>query len=178
MSRPALHGVMAEFFAAERLLKAARAARARGYRRLDAYAPLPVEGLDEALDLPPSRVPLIALLGGLAGGAGGYGLQYWAMVASTPLNAGGRPLNSWPAFVPVIFELTILCSSLATVLGLLALCGLPMPYHPVFHEPEFARASRSRFFLCVEAGDPLFDAAEVRSFLGTLGAEGVYDVPE
>ncbi len=143
---------------------------------MDAYAPFPVEGLDAALGFPPSRMPLLIFLGGATGCAGGYGLQYWAMVASYPINTGGRPLNSWPAFVPVVFELTILCAALTAVVGLLAVNGLPMPYHPVFNVPRFALASRSRFFLCIAARDPHFRRVGARRFLGELSAEGVYDV--
>ncbi len=176
MSAPKLYGVMAEFAAPERLVAAAAAARARGYRAMDAYAPFPVEGLSEALGLSPSRMPLIILLGGLAGCAGGYGLQYWGMAASYPINTGGRPLNSWPAFIPVTFELTILCAALAAAFGLILMNGLPMPYHPVFNVPRFSLASRSRFFLCLEARDPLFSPEEARRFLGELSPEGVHDV--
>ena len=176
MSEPRLHGVLAEFAGQEALVAAAAAARARGYRALDAYAPFPVEGLSEALQLAPSPIPRIILLGGVIGGVSGYGLQYWAMVASYPLNSGGRPLNSWPAYIPVTFELTILCAALAAVFGMLLINGLPMPYHPVFNVPRFSLASRSRFFLCVEARDPLFAPESARAFLKESGAEGVYDV--
>jgi len=176
LSAPKLHGVMAEFSAPERLVAAAAAARARGYRAMDAYAPFPVEGLSEALGLAPSRMPLIILLGGVAGCTGGYGLQYWGMVASYPINTGGRPLNSWPSFVPVTFELTILCAALAAVFGMILMNGLPMPYHPVFNVPRFSLASRSRFFLYLEARDPLFSPEEARRFLGGLAPEGVHDV--
>jgi hypothetical protein len=167
---------MAEFAQPERLVAAASAAREKGYRSMDAYAPFPVAGLSEALGLPPSRMPLLILLGGLAGCAGGYGLQYWAMVASYPIDTGGRPLNSWPAFIPVTFELTILCAALAAVFGMILINGLPMPYHPVFNVPRFSLASRSRFFLCIESRDPLFRIEEARLFLGGLMPEGVYDV--
>jgi hypothetical protein len=167
---------MAEFAAPERLVAAAASARDRGYRAMDAYAPFPVEGLSEALGLAPSPMPRLILLGGLAGCAGGYGLQYWAMVASYPINTGGRPLNSWPAFVPVTFELTILCAALTAVFGMILINGLPMPYHPVFNVPRFSLASRSRFFLCLESRDPLFRVEEARRFLDGLGPEGIYEV--
>jgi ActD protein len=176
MSGPRLHGVMAEYAKEEKLLAAAKAARARGYRRLDAYAPYPVEGLEEALDLPPSPMPKIILAGGIAGCATGYGLQYWASVLSYPLNSGGRPLNSWPAFIPVTFELTILFASLAAAFGMILLNGLPLPYHPAFNVPRFSLASKSRFFLCLEARDPLFDASAASAFLKESGAEEVYEV--
>jgi hypothetical protein len=176
VSSAPFHGLMAEFTTPERLLAAAAAARAHGYRALDAYAPFPVEGLSEALGLSPSPMPRLVLLGGLAGCVGGYGLQYWAMVAGYPINTGGRPLNSWPAFVPVTFELTILCAALAAVLGMIVINGLPEPYHPVFNVARFSLASRSRFFLCLEARDPLFEMEEARRFLSGLSAEGIYDV--
>jgi ActD protein len=176
MSAARLHGLMAEFTSAERLIAAAAAARARGYRAMDAYTPFPVDGLGEALGLPPSRMPLLILLGGIAGCLGGYGLQYWAMVASYPINTGGRPLNSWPSFIPVTFELTILCAALTAVFGMILMNGLPMPYHPVFNVRRFSLASRSRFFLCIEARDPSFSAEECRRFLHELSPEGVYDV--
>jgi hypothetical protein len=176
VSAPPLYGLMAEFDEAEALLAAAAAARERGFRAMDAYAPFPVEGLSEALGLPPSRMPLLILIGGLAGCAGGYLLQYWAMVLSYPINTGGRPLNSWPDFIPVTFELAILCAAVTAAVGLALMNGLPMPYHPVFNVPRFARASRSSFFLCVEASDPLFELEETRRFLADLSPEGVYDV--
>lgn len=176
MKEKVLFGVLAEFGDPESLVGAARRAREAGYRRLDAYTPFPVEGLDEALELAPSPMPLIVLLGGLAGCAGGYLLQYWGLVLSYPINTGRRPLDSWPAFVPVTFELTILVAALAAVIGLSFVCRLPTPYHPVFNEPRFLYASRSRFFLCLEAHDPLFDRARARTFLADLKPEGVYDV--
>ena len=178
MSARRLHGVMAEYKEADKLIEAAAAARGRGYRALDAYAPFPVEGLDEALGLPDSPMPRIILAGGIAGCATGYGLQYWASVLSYPLNSGGRPLNSWPAFIPVTFELTILFAALAAVFGMILVNGLPMPYHPVFNVPRFSLASKSRFFLLVEARDPLFEAAAARECLAGAGAEEGYDVPE
>jgi hypothetical protein len=178
MSAPALHGVIAEFVSPDALFSAAAAAHDRGYRRMDAYAPFPVEGLGDALGFPPSRMPLLILCGGAAGAVGGYLLQYWAMAVSYPINTGGRPLNSWPAFVPVVFELTILCAALTAVFGMILINGLPMPYHPVFNVPRFALASRSRFFLCLEARDPLFTPEGARRFLEELRPEGVYDVEE
>jgi hypothetical protein len=171
-----LYGVMAEFDDARILLKAAQAAHDKGYRRMDAYSPFPIEGLSEAIGFRQTRMPLIILLGGIAGCVGGYLLQYWGMVLSYPINSGGRPLNSWPAFIPVTFELTILCAALAAVFGMLAANGFPMPYHPVFNVPRFALASRSQFFLCIEARDPLFEKEGARRFLAELEPKGVYDV--
>ncbi len=171
-----IYGLMAEFANAEDLLAAARRAHTVGYRRMDAYTPLPVEGLAEAIGFHRTRIPSIVLLGGLAGCLGGFALQYWAAVIDYPINVGGRPLNSWPAFIPVTFELTILVAALLAVFGLLALCRLPMPYHPVFNVPRFELASRNRFFLCIEARDPRFDREGTRRFLEGLASRGVYDV--
>ena len=175
---PPIHGVMAEFAAPEVLLSAARHAYAAGYRKMDAYSPFPVEGLAEAIGFHKNRLPLIVLIGGLLGCAGGFYLQYWVSVIGYPLNVGGRPLNSWPAFIPVTFELTILLAALFGVLGLLALNGFPMPYHPVFNVERFEFASRNRFFLCIEAADPRFEREMTRRFMEALGgAEGIYEVP-
>lgn len=143
---------------------------------MDAYSPFPVEGLAEAIGFRRSRLPLIVLIGGIIGCVGGFYLQYWISVLDYPINVGGRPLNSWPSFIPVTFELTILAAALAAVFGLLALNRLPMPYHPVFNVERFEFASVNRFFLCIETRDPRFDSEKTRSFLEGLGAEGVYEV--
>ncbi len=174
--KPPIYGLMAEFDDSEHLVAAARRAYQEGYRQMDAYTPLPVEGLAEAIGFRHTRIPLIVLLGGLAGCLGGFALQYWAAVLDYPINVGGRPLNSWPAFIPVTFELTILVAALSAVFGLLALNRLPMPYHPVFNVPRFELASRNRFFLCIEARDLRFDREMTRRFLDDLGSRGVYDV--
>ncbi len=165
---PDLYGLMAEFDTPTALVAAARRAYQAGYRRMDAYSPFPIEELHEAIGAHHTRLPLLVLLGGLAGGLGGYALQYWVSAVAYPINVGGRPFHSWPAFIPVTFECTILVAALSAVLGMLALNGLPMPYHPVFNAPRFALASRNRFFLCIEARDPHFDPAETRRFLETL----------
>jgi hypothetical protein len=167
---------MAEFDTPTAIVAAARRAYAEGYRQMDTYTPFSVEGLAEELHLHRTRVPLIVLLGGLTGCLGGYLLQYWIMAIYWPVNVGGRPLNSWPMFIPVTFELTVLVAALSAVLGMLALNGLPHPYHPVFNVPRFALASQDRFFLCIEAGDPRFDRAATRDFLESLGAQEVSDV--
>src|SRR4051794_39901869 len=167
---------MAEFESHEALVDAARRTHAEGYRRLDAYSPFPVHGLSEALGRRKTRVPLIVLIGGMTGGLGGYFMQWYAMRIDYPFNIGGRPLHSWPAFIPITFELTILCAALSAIIGMLALNRLPEPYHPVFNVPEFRRASLDRFFLCVEATDPKFDFVGTRTFLEGLRPESVKEV--
>ena len=171
-----LYGVMAEFDTPTGLVNAARAAREKGYRKLDAYSPFPVEELNDALHLHKNRLPLIVLIGGIVGGITGYLLQYYVTVVDFPINVGGRPLHSWPAYIIITFELTILFAAISAVLGLLALCGLPTPYHPTFNVPRFAQASRNRFFLCIEATDPLFDRDRTCGFLESLEAREVSEV--
>jgi hypothetical protein len=161
------YGLMAEFPSAERLLEAVQGARAAGYRKLEAYTPFSVPGLSEALDLPPSRVPLLTLIGGLVGGAGAFFLQWYSAVIDYPINSGGRPLNSWPSFIPATFELAVLGASLAAFGGMLVLNGLPRLRHPVFDAPDFHLASRNRFFLCIRSDDPRFDRA-TQEWLATL----------
>jgi hypothetical protein len=176
--RSHIYGVMGEFETAEQLIQAAKKTREAGYRHVDAYAPYPVEGLSEALRLHRSWVPFITLLGGLTGGLGGFGLQYWAAAITYPLNIGGRPLNSWPAFIPVTFELTVLGASLSAVLGMLALNRLPQPHHPVFNVKRFTHASSDRFFLCIQARDEKFDLADTARFLQALDAHHVSEVSD
>jgi Protein of unknown function (DUF3341) len=171
-----VYGLMAEFENPTALVAAVRAAREKGYRRLDAYTPFPIEELTDALHLHHNKLPLIVLIGGILGGLTGYLLQYYVTVFDFPINVGGRPLHSWPAYIVITFELTILFAAIFTVLGLLALCGLPMPYHPVFNVPRFALASRNRFFLCIEARDPLFDREGTSAFLETLEPREVAEV--
>jgi hypothetical protein len=175
-AKPDLYGVMAEFTDAERLLEAAHRTYAQGYRRLDAYTPFPVEGLAEAIGFERNRLPLIVLLGGLLGGVGAFFMQWYSSVIDYPINIGGRPLNSWPAFIPITFEVTILVAALSAVFGMLGLSGLPKPYHPVFNIPSFEMASRSHFFLVVHGDDPKFDRAAVREFLEGLGPKDVFEV--
>jgi hypothetical protein len=171
-----LYGLMAEFDSPETLLGAARRARDAGYVRIEAFTPFPVEGLAGVIGVHSSRVPLICLIGGLIGCSGGFFLQWWPNVIGYPLDIGGKPFNSWPTFIPITFELTILCAGLATVFGMLALNGLPMPYHPVFNAPRFGLASRNRFFLCIRARDAKFDTQKTREFLRTLNAHEVSDI--
>jgi len=171
-----IYGLMAEFAEPEALLEAARRSFAEGYRRMDAYSPFPIDGLAEAIGFHKTRLPLLVLIGGIIGCIGGFYLQYWVAVIDYPLNIGGRPLNSWPMFIPVTFELTILVAGLTAVLGLLALNGLPMPYHPVFNVERFQLATRNRFFLCIESVDPRFSHETTRRFLESLAPQGVYEV--
>jgi Protein of unknown function (DUF3341) len=167
---------MAEFDSPETLLEASRRAFAEGFRRMDAYSPFPVDGLAEAIGFPRTRVPLIVLIGGIVGCIGGFWLQYWVSVIDYPINIGGRPLNSWPSFIPVTFELTILLAALAAFFSVLGLNRLPMPYHPVFNVERFELASRNRFFLCIEAADEKFELERTRRFLDEIGSLGTYEV--
>jgi hypothetical protein len=176
MRRQAIYGIMAEFDSTGSLLKAAQATYGAGYRRLDAFSPFPVEGLADAIGFRKTGVPAICLIGGLVGCLGGFLLQYWPNVIGYPLNIGGKPYNSWPAFIPITFELTILCAGVSTILGMLALNGLPTPYHPVFNVPRFELASRNRFFLVVKARDPKFDLVRTKEFLSGLDPAGVYEI--
>jgi Protein of unknown function (DUF3341) len=170
-------GLLAEFVEPDELVQAAARIQAEGYRDFEAYAPMPVEGLPEAVGFPRSRMPLVVLVGGIVGLVGGYGMQYYLMAINYPLNIGGRPLNSWPSFVPVTFELTVLIAALAAVLGMLAMNGLPRPHHPLFAVPQFDRATQDRFFVCVRYTDPKFHEQSTREFLQRLGAKEVIDVP-
>ena len=178
MTPPDVYGLMAEFEDPNTLVAATHRAYAEGYRRMDAYSPYPIEELHEALGGHHTRLPLIVLIGGMFGGLGGYALQYWTQAIAYPINVGGRPYHSWPAYIPVTFECTILAAALSAVLGMVALNGLPMPYHPVFNVPRFALASRNRFFLCIEARDPKFDVERTRRFLETLEPREVTTVAE
>jgi hypothetical protein len=162
-----LFGIAAEFDSPEELFRAAERARAQGYRRMDAFAPYPIEGLPKVLGQR-SHLPLLVLLGGIVGGASAYYMQWYANMVSYPINVGGRPLHSWPAFIPITFELTVLCAALTAFIAALVLSGLPRPYHPMFNLPEFERASQDRFFLCIEARDAAFDPLKTRAFLQTL----------
>lgn len=166
--RYGLYGLMAEFDEQEPLLDAARKAYAAGYRTMDAYTPLPVEGLAEAIGFKRNWVAPSVLCGGTLGAVGGFMLCWWMTVIAYPHDVGGRPLNSWPAYIPITFELMVLISCLTAVIGMLSMNGLPMPYHPVFNVPAFERCSRDRFFLCIEATDPKFELAATRQFLEEL----------
>lgn len=173
-----LHGLMAEFDQPQALVDAARQTKAQGYAKVEAYTPFPLEELNDILHSRRTFLPKLSLMGGLAGMATGFGLQYWASVIEYPMNIGGRPNASWPAFIIPSYELTILFSALATAIGMLALNGLPQPYHPVFNVERFSMASSDKFFLVIEATDPHFDREGTARFLQGLGAKGVYDVAE
>ena len=175
-TKPPIYGLMAAFNDPDDLLNATRRVREAGYQHLDAYTPFPVEGLAEIISPSRGRLPLVVLAGGAVGGAAAYFMQYYASVIAYPLNVGGRPYHSWPAFIPITFELAILAAAFTVVLGMLALNGLPQPYHPVFNVPSFDLASSNRFFLCLEATDPQFDRQETRQFLESLNPEEVSEV--
>jgi len=173
---PQLYGVMAEFDNPSDLVTAARRTYEAGYRRINGYSPYPIEELSEAIGFHHTSLPLIVLIGGVLGGLGGFFMQYWMEVIDYPLNVGGKPYNSWPAFVPITFECTILCAALAAVFGMLALNKLPQPYHPVFNAPNFALATRDRFFLVIESKDPKFEHDSVTSFMHGFEPRDVSDV--
>jgi hypothetical protein len=172
-----VYGLMAEFATPHDLLQAAEQAHRAGYVVIDAYSPFPIESLHEALGGKPSKLPWLVFLGGVLGAAAGYGLQYYCAAIAYPLNIGGRPLHSWPAFLVVTFETSVLFAAGAAVFGMFILNGLPMPYHPVFNVPAFGLASRDRFFLVIEARDPLFDLNETALFLQQLGSLQTNVVP-
>lgn len=171
-----LYGFLAEFRSSEALKQCIHEARAEGFRKVDAYTPFPVEGVAEELGIHHSPVPLIVLIGGLIGGLGGAFMQWYSSLYDYPLNIGGRPFNSWPSFVVITFELTILFAGLAAVLGMLAVNGLPKPHHPLFNEPRFDFVTQDRFFFCIEATDPKFDRTNTWQFLEKFKPEGIYAV--
>ncbi|MBE7553541.1 MAG: DUF3341 domain-containing protein [Anaerolineales bacterium] len=176
MKNPATYGLLAEFTTPEALIEATHQAHEAGYRKMDAYTPYPIEEVGHALGARGTRLPYIVLAGGIMGAIGGYLLQYYASVIDYPLNIGGRPYHSWPSFIPATFETTVLLAAFAAVLGMLALNGLPQPYHPVFGVPGFEAATRDRFFLQIEARDPKFDLEETRNFLESFHPEKVSEI--
>ena len=177
MKRTATYGLMAEFDTPGEIVKAARLATKAGYKRVDAYTPFPIEELAEALEFHHNGVPLVVLVGGILGCLSGYLMQWWIATVSYPVNIGGRPYHSWPAFIVVTFEMTILFAVLAAVFGMLALNGLPQPYHPVFNVPRFAFATKDRFFLIIFARDAKYDVVKTRVFLESLNPHSVSEVP-
>ena len=177
MKTTPIYGMMAEFDSAQDLVAAARKTHEAGYRKIDAYSPFPVEELAEAIGFHKNGVPLVTLIGALIGGISGYLMQYWMAAISYPINVGGRPFHSWPAFIVVTFEMTILFGGIAAVFGMLALNGLPMPYHPVFNVPRFAMATKDRFFLIVFSSDPKYNLTDTRRFLEGLKPRSISEVP-
>lgn len=177
MKHTATYGLMAEFDNPSDLVAAARHTYEAGYKKIDAYSPFPIEELSEAIGFHKDSVALVTLIGGLVGGLSGYLMQYWIAAVSYPVNVGGKPYHSWPAFIVVTFEMTILFAGISAVLGMLALNGLPMPYHPVFHVPRFAFATKDRFFLIVFSSDPKYDTVKTRAFLGNLKPRSIAEVP-
>lgn len=165
-----IYGLMAEFDSAEELLRAASRARREGYKRMDAFTPFPVEGLTEALGKKKSLVPFLVFLGGATGCFGGFFMEWFANVIHYRINSGGRPYNSWPAFIPITFELTVLFAGFTALFALIFLNRQPQLYHPVFNAPNFERASLDKFFLCIEANDVRFEQSKTSEFLKSLGA--------
>ena len=179
MKRAGIYGMMAEFDSVHTLLAAANRTREAGYQRIDAYSPFPVEGLAEAIGFHRNEVPLVVLIGGLIGGLTGYLMQYWISVVSYPVNVGGKPYHSWPAFIIVTFEMTILFAGISAVFGMLALNGLPRPHHPLFNVNRFCKhATSDRFYLCIEARDQRFHLADSARFLAELKASHVFEVED
>lgn len=174
--RPPVYGLLAEFNDPTELIAAIRRTREAGYEYFDAYTPFPIHEVFEALGIHRNILPWLVLCGGIVGACIGIGLQYWTSVLDYPINVGGRPQFSLPAFLPIIFECTVLVAAFVAVLGMLALNGLPMPYHPVFNVARFAAASRDRFFICIEARDPLFERDETRRFLERLVPRSISEV--
>jgi hypothetical protein len=177
MKRTPIYGIMAEFDSPKALVAAARRTYEAGFRKIDTYSPFPIEEAAEAIGFHHNAVPLVVLIGGILGGVSGYLLQWWINVVSYPVNVGGKPHHSWPAFIVVTFEMTILFAGLAAVFGMLALNGLPMPYHPVFNVPRFAFATKDRFFLIIFSSDPKYNAADTRQFMEGLQPRSISEVP-
>jgi hypothetical protein len=174
---PEIHGALVEFDTPEELIAACEEAYSAGFRKMDAYAPMPVEGLAEAIGYKKNKVALCAMIGGICGAIGGFSFLQWITNVAYAHNVGGRPTNSWPAFIPITFECMILCTALTGVVSMLLMNGLPQPYHPVFNVAAFQRASIDKFFLCIEASDPQFRPDETAEFLEGLGGRGVNIVP-
>ena len=176
MSSKPIYGLLAEFETPEQVLAAARRTREAGYRRIDAFTPIPVEGLAEAVGFTWTSLPIVVFIGGLLGGMTGFGMCWYANVISFPLDIGGKPFNSWPMWIPITFELTVLGGALAATFGMLAMNGLPTPYHPIFNVSRFALAATDRFLLCIKARDKKFDVAQTRAFLEGMNPHGVFEI--
>ncbi len=172
-----LWGIAAEFADPESLVDAAYSAREAGFRRMEAYTPYPIHAVDEAIG-DRRRLPPIVLAGGLLGFFTAWAMEFYIAVIDYPINVGGRPLNSWPAFIVIMFELTILFASIAAFVGTLYLCGFPRPHHPMFNVARFAQVSNNRFFLCIEASDPIFDVERTANFLADMDAVEVMAIDE
>jgi len=177
MKRDPVYGIMAEFDTPQALVDAAHKTYEAGYKKIDAYSPFPIEGLAEEIGFHKNAVPLVVLIGGLIGGLTGYSMQWWMNAVDYPINVGGKPPHSWPAFIVITFEMTILFAGISAVLGMLALNGLPMPYHPVFNVPRFALASKDRFFLIVFSSDQNYHPERTRNFLEDLAPRSISEVP-
>jgi len=175
---PVIHGMLAEFASDEGILDAAQKVFDAGYRQTEAYTPMPVHGLSEALGQSRTKVPVATFAAGCLGACLGFGMCWYANVISYTWNIGGRPPDSWPAFIPITFEVMVLCASFGALLSMLGLNGLPEPYHPVFNAPRFALASKDRFFICIEAKDPKYDSSQTRQFLESLDPVSITEVPE
>jgi hypothetical protein len=175
--RTPIYGLLVECATPEEILAITRQAREAGYTRMDAFTPYPVEGLATELGLPRTRVPFVVLVAGLVGAATGFFMQYWSMAVDYPFNSGGRPPNSWPAYIPITFEVMVLVASFAAILGMLFLSGLPQPHHALFNVPRFVQGSQECFFLCIEATDPRFNLEETKRFLAGLQTKEVMEVP-
>jgi len=172
-----LYALLAQFDTPTALVDALRRAREAGYEQVEAYSPYPIDELEHVAPRERVQIPHLMFAGGLAGAVGGWALQYYCTAIGYPMNIGGRPLNSWPLYVPIIFEMTVLAAATVGVVAMIALNGLPRPYQPVFNVPEFAAASRDKFFLAIEAADPRFERQATAEFLATLAPEGVWEVP-
>lgn len=176
MKSKSIYGLLAEFESPEELLAAAQRTHDAGYKSIDAFSPIPVEGLAEAVGFEKTHLPALVLIGGILGGLSGFGMCWYANVLSFPQIIGGKPFNTWPMWIPITFELTILGAALTCVIGMLALNGLPKPYHPVFNVERFALATSDRFFLCIKARDKKFDLKNTKMFLNGLKSHGVFEI--